>query len=339
MASSSYQPPALLFPLQPMHPDLVVPFGELVMNGPARRLWLGQSVMAETHQTFAYLAGRGIKVPVGTSVTLMPMRHPLEAAAQARSLAVLTGHPVVSGHGAATPELVAALRGAPYGRPATAAAGYAAAVRGILGGGIEGHECEACVGTAGLYPMKHPPIEVGLGVIRPGMARAAGAVADVAITWMTPPAYVRDTLIPALAAGAAGRPSPPRVVTVVHVALANPGRDPRKLAHAGAKVHLGTPHYTDMLRRAGVAADPGDPVAGAAALVEEGVYVYGTAAEVAERLRGYRDAGVDEVVLNPAGVVFTEGWKAALADLTEILAACEDLELEENREAGEGGHE
>ncbi|MET8054783.1 LLM class flavin-dependent oxidoreductase [Streptosporangium sp. NPDC005286] len=313
--------PGLLFPTQPAHPDVVVPFGKLVMNGLAGRLWLGQSLAAETHQTIAYLAGRGIKVPSGMGVTLMPLRHPMEAAAQARSLAVLTGRPVVAGYGAATPELVRALRGAPYEKPATAAAGYARAVRGILDGGISGHTCEACVASGGLLPMRHAPVEVGLGVLRPGMARAAGAVADVAITWMTPPGYVRDTLIPALAEGAADRGSVPRVATVVHVALAAPGRDPLRLARVGAGAHLGAPHYTDMLRRAGVPADPADPRAGAAALVEAGVYVYGTPEEVVERLREYREAGVDEVILNTIGVASTEGFTAAAADAEQILSA------------------
>ncbi|MET9342308.1 LLM class flavin-dependent oxidoreductase [Nonomuraea sp. NPDC003804] len=313
--------PALLFPFQPAHPDVVVPFGELVAGGLASRLWMGQSVMAESHQTIAYLAGRGIKVASGLSVTLMPLRHPMEAAAQARSLAVLTGRPVVAGYGAATPELVRALRGAPYERPATAAAGYAEAMRGVLDGGVSRHACEACVAGGALPPMKHAPVEVGLGVLRPGMARKAGAVADVAITWMTPPSYVRDTLIPALSEGAAGRGPVPRVAAVVHVALADAGRDPRRLALAGAGPHLRAPHYTDMLRRAGVPADPDDPDAGAAALVESGVYVYGTPEEVAERLRDYHEAGVDEIVLNPAGVMRTEGYQAALADAELILGA------------------
>lgn len=319
--------PGLIFPIQHADPETIVPFGELVARGLAGRLWLGQSVLAETHQTVAYLAGRGIKVPCGLGVTLMPLRHPMEAAAQARSLAALTGHPIVAGYGAATPGLVRALRGAPYTRPATAAAGYAGAVRALLDGGTVEHACEACVATAALPPMTHPPVEVGLGVLRPGMARAAGAVADVAITWMTPPHYLRNTLLPALAAGAEGRGAPPRIATVVHVALAARGRDPRRLAYGAAVGHLRAAHYTDMLRRAGVPADPADPRAGAAALVEAGVYVYGTAEEVVERLRGYHEAGADEVVLNVAGVAETEGLEAALADAERLLHAMADAGL------------
>ncbi|GAA0993536.1 hypothetical protein GCM10009555_084330 [Acrocarpospora macrocephala] len=311
-------PPALLFPIPPTYPDQVVPFAELVMNGLAGRLWLGQSFAVESHQMIACLAGRGIKVPTGLGVTLMPLRHPMEAAAQARSLALLTGQPVVAGYGAATPELVESLRGTPYRKPATAAAGYAQTVRDML----NGHDRE----RGGLPKMKHAPVEVGLGVLRPGMARAAGGVADVAVTWMTPPGYIKDTLIPALAEGAAGRASVPRVATVVHVALAHPSRDPVKLAHNAAGRHLTAPHYTDMLRRAGVPADPTDPRSGAKALVEAGVYVYGTPEEVVRRLRDYREAGVDEIILNTVGVGLTDGLKAAAADAEQILTAMADAD-------------
>lgn len=312
-------PPAVIYPVQPMDPSTVVPFAELVDGGSARRLWMGQSMLVETHQALAYAAGMGLRVPVGTSVTLTPLRHPFEAAVQARSLALLTGQPVVAGFGASTPEFVTGLHGRPYPRPATAAAEYAHTVRSFLDGGGVDH--------AGirLRPVPHPPVEVGLGVIRPGMARLAGAVADVVITWMTPPAYIRGVLAPAVAAGAAGRERPPRIAAVVHAALARPGRDPRRLTLAVAAPHLSAAHYTDMLRRAGIAADPADPEVGAAAFVDAGGYVYGTVGEVARAVREYSLAGVDEVILNAGGVMLTEGPGAAVADLVEILAAVREV--------------
>jgi alkanesulfonate monooxygenase SsuD/methylene tetrahydromethanopterin reductase-like flavin-dependent oxidoreductase (luciferase family) len=313
---------AVMFPWQTYNADDIVPYAELVASGTARRLWAGQSMMVESHQSFAYLAGMGIKPAVGIGVTLMPLRHPVEAAVQARSLALLTGRPVVVGYGAATPGFVADLRGAPYRKPATAAAGYAAAVRGLLNGEAvtrhdEAAHCKAELPAVGA----HPIVEVGLGVLRPGMARAAGAVADVAITWLTPPNYIRDVLAPALAAGAVGRRRPPRIVAMVHAALARPGRDPSRLVLAGARQHLSTQHYTDMLRQAGVMAYPDDPAAGAHAFVSAGAYAYGSAMDVAKQVRTYRDAGVDEVVLNLSGVAMTEGDDAAVKDLTEILQA------------------
>jgi len=131
---------------------------------------------------------------------------------------------------------------------------------------------------------------------------------------MTPPAYVRDVLLPALARGAADRPAVPRVAPVVHVAVARPARDPRRLAAAAADGHLREPHYADMLRRAGIPAE-------ANAIVDAGLYAYGTPEEIAETVRGYRSAGVDEVILNPAGVALAIGMDEAMRDLREILEA------------------
>ncbi|MFE6128332.1 F420-dependent peptide dehydroalanine reductase LxmJ [Streptomyces sp. NPDC056437] len=322
--------PAVLYPLQPDHPELVAPFAALVQRTGARRLWLCQSFKAETHQVMAYLAGMGHNVPLGTSVTLLPLRHPYEAALQARSLALLTGEPVVAGYGIGNPGFVAGLTGSPYASPRTAVHDYLTSVRALLDGERVEHEGPYHRLHGGLLPLGHSRVEIGAGVLRPGMARTAGAVADVAITWMTPPRYIEGVLAPALAEGAAGRqgaaegPLRPRIATAVHVAVARPGRDPRRIALAAAGEHLKAPHYAAMLSRAGVAVDPHDPAASAAALLDHRVVVTGSPREIAEALAGYRAAGVDEVMLNPAGVLLTEGVPAAVADLEEVVAACRE---------------
>ena len=48
---------SLLYPAQPAAPATIAPFAALVHQGRARRLWMGQSLALETHQTFAFLAG------------------------------------------------------------------------------------------------------------------------------------------------------------------------------------------------------------------------------------------------------------------------------------------
>ncbi|CAL9275185.1 MULTISPECIES: F420-dependent peptide dehydroalanine reductase LxmJ [unclassified Streptomyces] len=313
--------PAVLYPLQPDHPELVAPFAALVARTGARRLWLCQSFRAEPHQVLAHLAGMGHTVPVGTAVTLLPLRHPYEAALQARSLALLTDRPVVAGYGIGTPEFAEGLAPEPYRSPRTAVGEYVTSVRALLDGRSVAHDGAYHRLHGALPPVgPHAPVEVGAGVLRPGMARTAGATADVAITWMTPPPYVRDVLVPRLAAGAAGagRAARPRVATAVHVAVRRPGRDPRRLAEAAAGTHLRVPHYADMLRRAGVDPDAADP---AAELLRADVVVTGTPGEIAATLARYRSAGVDEILLNPTATLLTEGVHAAVDDLEEILAA------------------
>ncbi|WP_328915605.1 MULTISPECIES: LLM class flavin-dependent oxidoreductase [unclassified Streptomyces] len=310
---------SVLFPQQPHDADELRPFADLVQDGPAARLWMGQSLAVETHATFSYLAGTGYRIPVGICVALAALRHPFDAALQARSVARLMGHAPTIGYGAADPGFVSRLHGAPYAKPAAFVREYVGAVAALIDGGVP---------TAGTHfriaqplpPMEAPAVEVGAGVLRPGMAKAAGRTASAAITWMTPPGYVRDVLVPALDAGADGTRPRPRVVTVVHAAVARPGRNPMLLAQHSAGNHLRAPHYTDMLRRAGLDVDAADPVSGARELVDEGVYLYGKPGDITAGLRAYFDAGVDEVILNPMGVSAVHGPEAGLEDLRDILA-------------------
>ena len=76
-----------------------------------------------------------------------------------------------------------------------------------------------------------------------------------------------------------------------------------------------------MLRKSGLPADPKEPAKGARTLLDSGVFLTGTPEQIARELREHRASGVDEIVLNVCGVYFTEGEKAALRDLRDVLEA------------------
>jgi 5,10-methylenetetrahydromethanopterin reductase len=312
---------SILMPFAPARPEQALAIGALAQWSSAYRLWQGQATTHEPYQTFTYLAASGFRVPVGLGVTLMPFRHPYEAALQAQSLAISMGHPVVAGFGTGARVLQQAMLGAPYRSQLGAAREYITAVRGMLNGeSVPDGEYFVC--RSELVQLPRPPIEVGLGVLRPAAARLAGEVADVAITWLTPAAYVRDTIIPALRQGAeaAGRPMP-RVAAIVPLALERPDREAVEFAIASNSGHLRLPHYVDMLRRSGIQTDPADPAAGARALIEGKAFLSGTPEAVAEQLAEYTAAGVDEIVLNVIGVCATLGVHAALRELETVLTA------------------
>lgn len=314
---------SVLFPRQPTDPQEMIPFAELVREGAARRLWFGQSLHVESHHAPAWLAGAGYRIPIGIGVALTALRHPVDAAVQARSVARLMGRAPVIGYGAAQRGFVTSLLGAPYARPAALVAEYADLVRRLVRGDHVDHDGPHFRVRHGLPALDAPVPEIGAGVLRPGMGRAAGGVVDTAITWLTPPDYLSDVVRPALSAGAeaAGRGAPPRLVAVVHVAVARRGRNPLLLAQAGAGAHLTAPHYCDMLRRAGLDVHPSDPASGARELVEEGVFVYGKPGDIAAALHRYHAAGVDEVVINALAVDLVHGRSETLTDLREICAA------------------
>ncbi|MFC8566297.1 LLM class flavin-dependent oxidoreductase [Streptomyces sp. NPDC057245] len=313
---------SVLMPFLPRRPEQLLPYAALVEWTGAHRLWQGQAMLVEPFQGFAAAAGAGFRVPTGTGVTLMPLRHPYEAAHQVRSLAMTTGEPMVAGFGPGSREFQRSLLGTPYARPLTAAREYLTIVRGLLSGGTVDADGEYFSCHATMVPAVAPRIDLGLGVLRPGMAELAGEVADAAVTWLTPPAYLRDTVRPAMekGAGKAGR-STPRLTAIVPVALERPDRDPAELVLASNATHIQAPHYVDMLKKAGIDISGEELPAAAKRVLEGDAFVHGDIGTIVEKLAAYREAGVDEIVLNVTGVFNVHGPKAAMEDLKKILAS------------------
>lgn len=312
---------SFLVPFVPTRPEQLLPFAALAQWSAAVRLWQGHGTASDTHLAFTYAAATGFRGPVGTSVSLMPFCHPYDAALRAQSLAAATGHSVVAGFGPGAKVLQSGVLGAPYRSQLGAVRDYVTIARDLLTDGKADHEGEFYTCRAALPRQPLPPVQVGLGVLRPRMAELAGELADVAITWLTPAAYVRDTLVPALRAGArkTGR-AVPRVVAIVPVALAGADRDATKLALASNAGHMRLPHYADMLGRSGIDVDMRTaPEASGRALVDGGAFVYGDDSELGARLAEFASAGVDEICLNVTGVAMTEGSTAALRELETLL--------------------
>ncbi|MFJ8539162.1 LLM class flavin-dependent oxidoreductase [Streptomyces sp. NPDC093591] len=313
---------SILLPIGASRPEQVIPFANLVKWAGAARLWQGQGMLLDSHQVAGWLAGAGIRVPCGFGVSLMPYRSPYQAAIEARSVALATGQDVVAGFGPGSLAAQAGALGKPYASQLGACREYIGIVRALLDGQIADVPGDHFRVRAKLVDYHRPPVSIGLGVLREKMAELAGEVADVAITWMAPAAYLDEVLLPALH-GAKERtlPEPVKVTAVVPVALAAPGRKVSDLVNAACGAHIQFPHYQAALRRAGIAVTgDGDPT-DAVKLVDGGAFLYGTPQEIHERLAQYRALGVDEVVLNASGVGNTLGPRAAAQDLLAILDA------------------
>ena len=318
--------PSVIYPVTPV--DLADPlrFAGLAHSWGVR-CWMGHSAGIEAAHVATAAAGAGTAVPFGTAVELMPLVHPWAAARSARSVALVTGQPMVAGLGVGDPASVARLTGRAPASPLTYAAEYLTVVRSLLRTGRAAVQGRYLTVDTGFLPVAGPPVEVGLGVLRAGLARVAGAHADVAISWLAGPAHVSRVLVPALAEGAAsvtppGHPiDPPRLTAVVPVVLDRPGRDPAAILRAGHALHFAQPHYRGLLAEQGVHPGSDDPLAVAQAVLAAGIALTGGPDAVVDGLVALHRAGVDEVVLNPLGVLAAEGASAALADLTDIGAA------------------
>ncbi|MFI9078337.1 LLM class flavin-dependent oxidoreductase [Streptomyces sioyaensis] len=313
---------SFLAPIAPHRPEQLLPYAALAQWSDAHRMWQGQAVVNDPFQDFTHAAACGFRVPTGTGVTLMPLRHPYQAAIQAHSLAVASGHPVVAGFGPGSAAFQHSVLGAPYRSQLGAVREYVTVMRALLEEGEVDHVGEYFTCRSQFAVLPRPPVEIGLGVLRPRMAHLAGEVADAAITWLTPASYVSDVVVPALTEGAeaASRPAP-RTVAIVPLALAADDRDPVELAALSNTSHTMLPHYADMLRRSGIETSPEDPHGNAKALLAGRAFLYGDKTDLAAQLAEFEAAGADEIVLNVTGVHMRYGERASLRELEVLLGA------------------
>lgn len=312
---------SVILPVQAHDIGMAQPYARLAAETRSRRLWSGQSLGVETHAAFAALSAQGLDLAYGSSVTLMPMRHPFTAALNARSIAVLSGRTYIAGIGPGAKSLQRGLLGAAYDSPLAATEEYVRVMRSFLKDEVATSPGELWpVSGMALPVLDAPPVEIGVGVLRSGMARVAGQVADWAITWLTPVEYVEQDLLPTMtsSARAAGREAP-RVASVLHCVLDQPGRDRIAVAQMSSERHLSAPHYLDMLERAGITFGSTDLRERASTMLDRGVIATGTPFDIADEIRRYHKSGVSEVVLNLGGVYLTEGPGAAARDLALIL--------------------
>ncbi|MFJ9733915.1 LLM class flavin-dependent oxidoreductase [Streptomyces sp. NPDC101171] len=322
---------SILLPVVPARPEQAVLFANLVQWTVAERLWQGQSLVLDSHHLATWLAGIGVRVPMGFGVSLMPMRSPYQAAFEARSVALATGHPVVAGFGPGPLSFQSALMGRPYASQLRACREYATIVRALVSGDDAMVEGEYFSVAARLPKRPAPRVEVGLGVLRPRMAALAGEVADRAVTWLLPAHYLAETLVPAMHGADRKLDEPVRTTAIVPLAVAREGRDVTALVEATCGNHLKAPHYQDALRKAGIAVSDQGDAKDAARVADAGAFLYGTVEQIRDRLAEFAAAGVDEVVLNTIGVAQTHGPKAAAEDLLQVLGSASGASADDVR--------
>ncbi|MGB3770798.1 MAG: LLM class flavin-dependent oxidoreductase [Rhodococcus sp. (in: high G+C Gram-positive bacteria)] len=261
------------------------------------RVWFGQQSSVSLLGGVGYAAGRGHRVQLGSAVTLMPTTTPFTSALDLRSLAQLSDSTVAAYFSPGYPAIQHALGGRAWTSPLTATRQFFAGLRGLLAGG-DIHEPGDYYSTTFDSPADDisDRVELGLGVLRPAMARLAGEIADGAVTWLSSPEYLRAVLVPALDAGAdvAARPRP-RVVATLHAGIGVSASDSVEVVRRGVGPHLSAPHYRDMLRRDGLDLTGPPTDRDIADVIDRRLFVLGGPEAVLDRAAELVDAGADEV--------------------------------------------
>lgn len=262
------------------------------------RVWLGQSMALDAHTAMAAVASPRRKVGFGTAIAIMQLRHPVQAALEARTVAAASARDFVLGLGVSEPAFVEAGLGLPFGRPLGYAREYATIVQQALEGGRIRHRGDRFNVKLDLPPVSGTSVSVMLAALRPRMAHLAGEAANGCITWLTPPAYLADTLRPALDAGAlaAGRPRP-RLVAIVPCIAAEDEVMALDVARDAMGGHLGRPHYASMLAAAGLVRRATSQPLEVSDAMRDAIFAWGDERRIEAAIKRYSDAGADEIAV------------------------------------------
>ena len=159
--------------------------------------WLSSNVEgADSLTLLALAAARTSQIVLGTSVAIAYARHPLAMLQQVAAISSVAGGRFRLGIGASHRKIVEEDYGIPFERPLQYLDEYVQILRqGFEHGRVDFSgtrlRASSTIGGATSVPLY-------IGAIRPAAYRLAGRSADGAISWATPPAYLRDTALPAL---------------------------------------------------------------------------------------------------------------------------------------------
>src|SRR6185295_10353781 len=127
---------------------------------------------------------------------------------------------------------------------------YVGVLRAALWTGEVDHQGEFFTARAKLNQTSRLPILIA--ALGEEAYRLAGEVSDGAISWNSPPSYLRDVALPALRAGAthAGRQTPP-LIAHIWVALSDDTEAVVKTAKQRLSGYAQLPFYANMFAAAG----------------------------------------------------------------------------------------
>jgi len=259
-----------------------------------RAVWLSSGGYAPESLTVLAVAGAATStILLGSSVAVTFTRHPLIMAQQSLAISDVAPGRLRLGVGGGHRPTIEGQLGLPFDRPLEHIREYVAVLRQAFGGNVD-HEGARFHVYARLA--RAHSVSIYLAALRATAYGLAGEIAEGAISWVTPPAFLRDVAGPAMrsAAEAAGRPLP-RLVGHAY-ALVTSDTD---AAIAAGRERLAT--TTRLTFYQAMFADAGYPAARdgnvPAELLREVVLV-GETSLVTDGIKRFLEAGCDEVVVS-----------------------------------------
>ncbi|MEV6751554.1 LLM class flavin-dependent oxidoreductase [Streptomyces sp. NPDC051214] len=322
--------------------------------------WVAEAWGSEAPSPLGYLAARTERMLLGSGIIQLATRTPAAIARAAITLSNISEGRFILGLGPSGPQVIEGLHGVPFARPLTRMRETVEIVRLAVSGekiSYAGREFTLPLPGGEAKPMRlsmraEHELPVYLATLSPKMLRLTGEIADGWLGTSFVPEGAKEAYFDHLDAGlaASGRTRGDLdVCQGAEVAFAD-DEDALRAMVAGRKKELAfslggmgsatTNYYNNAYSRQGwadIAAEvhecwqSGDRD-GAAALITDDMVLattlIGTEGMVRERLRVWRDAGVDTVRFYPAG----EGLEARLTTLGRAMDLVRELDAERGRE-------
>ena len=200
------------------------------------------------------------RIGLGNGVVPIYPRHPVTMAQAAATLAEVSGGRFRLGIGVSHKSAMEAMLGLRLVEPLGVMREYVAVLRGALGAGSEFEGRHYRVRWSLALPKRPPAPPIYLAALSVKMLELAGVIADGAVLWLCPPAYVRDVAVPALERGRrrAGKPLAGfEIVAAVPLAVGDDRAAAMSAFRAELKRYVEQPFYRAMMQAAGL----GDAVA------------------------------------------------------------------------------
>ena len=304
--------------VEALPPRLQIDYGVRAEERGFRAAWFPEITFGDAFGPATAVATKTSRIELGTGVVGIWSRSPVTMALQAATLNELSQGRLLLGVGLQARGYVEGWHGQRYERPVRAMREFVTILRRILSGEAVTFEGEIFSVQGFQLQMQPPerPARIYMAAIGPQMTRLAGELADGILGYCYSAAYVRDTVLPNLKAGAerAGRSLEGFDVACGFPTIVTP--DDSGLEQIKGQVMMfataksSSPEYASSFAAAGYDVGPiqervdaGD-VDGALGLVSDemadALTIAGSPANVRWRIEEYRDAGLTTIALNPS---------------------------------------
>jgi F420-dependent oxidoreductase-like protein len=242
------------------------------------------------------------RVTLGTGVLPIYTRHPTAMAQMAATLDELSGGRFILGIGISHKVTVEAMWGLHLEHPVNAMREYVDIVRAGLRDGGSSVEGEQFTARWVYSAPRRAELPIMLSALNPRMLELAGEVADGVVLWMCSPAYIREQVVPRVAAGRqkVGKSMEGfEVVAAVPACLTSDRAGALDVFRETVTRYANLPYYRKMMDASGFK----DELEAGTVSVEmmDSLAGIGDARQVSDAIDRYRDAGVTLPGIGPFG--------------------------------------